>query len=261
MSAGASRALKVITGSSKFEASRGRTAVGQAAELTEDGDGDGPSVVRSFLTALGRHPDAYATLSTAEQAYTRSVLEGTVGPDGIKEGSARAAVRVGAEVQGMLDQSRADQVEATHLKTHEDYEKAVAQRAGWVEFGATAALAAGVAFLPATAAVGAAAVLIPVATDTASGAVEQAISQFVGNVSDDAVDEHKEKVEDLADDQKKAIYSAGERMIDAPVEAFLYRNGMSRTSDFGEDLILSKLIGYGVGNDRAQQQGNAPETD
>ncbi|WP_432056793.1 hypothetical protein [Streptomyces sp. bgisy022] len=224
-------------------------------------DGDGRSIVRGFLTALGQHPDAYATLSTAEQAYTRSVLEGTVGPDGIKEGSARAAVRVGAEVQGMLDQSRADQVEATHLKTHEDYEKAVAQRAGWVEFGATAALAAGVAFLPATAAVGAAAVLIPVATDTASGAVEQAISQFVGNVSDDAVDEHKEKVEDLADDQKKAIYSAGERMIDAPVEAFLYRNGMSRTSDFGEDLILSKLIGYGVGNDRAQQQGNAPETD
>ncbi|GFH37903.1 hypothetical protein SCWH03_41430 [Streptomyces pacificus] len=74
----------------------------------------------------------------------------------LNEGAARATVRVGAEVQGMLDQSRADQVEATSLKTHEDYEEAVAERAGWVAFGATAGIAAGVAFLPATAAVGAA---------------------------------------------------------------------------------------------------------
>ncbi|MGW3461615.1 hypothetical protein ACWDE9_19350, partial [Streptomyces olivaceoviridis] len=132
--------------------------------FADTADGNGRSVVRGFLSTLGQHPDAYATVSTAEQVYTRSALEETVGPDGrIHEGAARATVRVGAEVQGMLDQSRADQVEATNLKTHEDYEKAVAKRSGWVEFGATAGIAAGVAFLPATAAVGTAAVLIPLA--------------------------------------------------------------------------------------------------
>ncbi|MEU6382427.1 hypothetical protein ABZ847_02585 [Streptomyces bauhiniae] len=224
-------------------------------------DGNGRSVVRGFLSTLGQHPDAYATVSAAEQVYTRSALEETVGPDGkISEGAARATVRTGAEVQGMLDQSRADQVEATNLKTHEDYEKAVAQRAGWVEFGATAGLAAGVAFLPATAAVGAAAVLIPLATDTASGGVEQVIGQVVGDVADNSVDEHKEKLEDLTDEERGKIYSAGESMAEAPMAGFLDRHGVRRDALFRQDLQESMLIGYGVGNDREKQQGNAPET-
>ncbi|MER8017332.1 hypothetical protein ACIQ7S_27935 [Streptomyces griseoluteus] len=225
-------------------------------------DGNGRSVVRGFLSTLGQHPDAYATLSTAEQVYTRSALEETVGPDGkISEGAARATVRTGAEVQGMLDQSRADQVEATNLKTHEDYEKAVASRAGWVEFGATAGIAAGVAFLPATAAVGAAAVLIPLATDTASGAAEQVIGQMVGDVADGSVDEHKEKLEDLSRTEKTKIYSAGESMAEAPTEDFLLYNGVDRDKDvFAQDLRESMLLGYGIGNDRARQQGNDPET-
>ncbi|CAL9612240.1 hypothetical protein [Streptomyces sp. enrichment culture] len=224
-------------------------------------DGNGRSVVRGFLSTLGQHPDAYATLSTAEQVYTRSALEETVGPDGkISEGAARATVLVGAEVQGMLDQSRADQVEATNLKTHEDYEKAVAKRAGWVEFGATAGIAAGVAFLPATAAVGTAAVLIPLATDTASGAAEQLIGQMVGDMSDNSVDEHKEKVEDLIGQEKKKIYSAGESMAEAPMQDFLDQHGVSKDDVFKQDLHESMLLGYGVGNDRENQQGNAPET-
>ncbi|MFF9523791.1 hypothetical protein ACF1DV_17715 [Streptomyces achromogenes] len=227
-------------------------------------DGNGRSVVRGFLSTLGQHPDAYATVSAAEQVYTRSALEETVGPDGKinEEGTARAraTVRVGAEVQGMLDQSRADQVEATNLKLHEDYEKAVAKRAGWIEFGATAGVAAGVAFLPATAAVGTAAVLIPLATDTASSAAEQVISQMVGNISDNSVDQYKEKVEDLTDKEKDKIYSAGESMAEAPMKEFLELYGTADDSVFKEDLHESMLIGYGVGNDREKQQGNDPET-
>ncbi|QIQ04359.1 hypothetical protein [Streptomyces liangshanensis] len=230
-------------------------------DFADTADGNGRSVARSFLSTIGQHPDAYATVSTAEQVYTRSVLEGTVGPDGkIEEGAARATVRVGAEVQGMLDQSRADQVEATNLKTHEDYEKAVAKRAGWVEFGATAGIAAGVAFLPVTAAVGTAAVLIPLATDTASGALEQVVSQVVGDVSDNSVDGHKEKVEELNGEERKRIYSAGESMAESPMEKFLLHNGVDPDSDFAEDLRQSMLLGYGVGNDRENQQGNDPET-
>lgn len=230
-------------------------------DFADTADRNGRSAVRSFLSTLGQHPDAYATVSTAEQAYTRSVLEGTVGPDGIHEGAARATVRVGAEVQGMLDQSRADQVEATNLKTHEDYEKAVAKRSGWVEFGAAAGVAAGVAFLPAAPAVGAAAVLIPLATDTASGAVEQVIGQVVGDISDNSVDEHKEKVEELNETERIKIYSAGESMAESPMEDFLERNVEDPAkSVFAQNLRESMLLGYGVGNDRAKQQGNDPET-
>ncbi|MFH9430941.1 hypothetical protein ACH4JZ_21990 [Streptomyces sp. NPDC017615] len=231
-------------------------------DFADTADGNGRRVVRGFLSTLGQHPDAYATVAAAEQVYTRSALEETVGSDGkISEAAARATVRTGAEVQGMLDQSRADQVEATNLKTHEDYEKAVAKRAGWVEFGATAGIAAGVAFLPATAAVGAAAVLIPLATDTASGAAEQFISQVVGDVADNSMDEHKEKFEDLTDDQKDLIYSAGETRAEAPMGEFLLHHGIDpEDSVFAQDLRESMLIGYGVGNDREKQQGNDPET-
>ncbi|MFC9246926.1 hypothetical protein ACFT7S_23905 [Streptomyces sp. NPDC057136] len=224
-------------------------------------DEEGRSVTRGFLSALGQHPDAYATLSTAEQVYTRSVLEAQVGPDGkVDTGSARAAVHVGAEVQGMLDQSRADQVQAENMKTHEDYEKAVAKRAGWVEFGAVAGVAAGVAFLPATAAVGTAAVLIPLVTDTASGAAEQVIGQVVGDISDNSVDKSKEKAEELTEQEWNRIYRSGESMAEAPMDEFLARHTTKEDTAFRQDMKESMRSGYSTGNDRENQQGRAPET-
>ncbi|MBQ1108043.1 MULTISPECIES: hypothetical protein [unclassified Streptomyces] len=226
---------------------------------TEDRNGRG--IAREFLSALGQHPDAYATVSAAEEVYTRSVLEAQVGPDGkIDQGAARAAVHTGSEVQGMLDQSRGDQVQAENLKKHEDYEKAVAKRAGWIEFGAVAGVAAGVAFLPATAAVGTAAVLIPLATDTASGAAEQVIGQVIGDVSDNSVDEHKEKTEELNEEERKKVYSAGESLAESPMEEFMRQHGVSSRSEFGQDLKESMRVGYGTGNARENQQGNDPET-
>ncbi len=226
---------------------------------TEDRNGRG--IAREFLSALGQHPDAYATVSAAEEVYTRSVLEAQVGPDGkIDQGAARAAVHTGSEVQGMLDQSRGDQVQAENLKKHEDYEKAVAKRAGWIEFGAVAGVAAGVAFLPATAAVGTAAVLIPLATDTASGAAEQVIGQVIGDVSDNSVDKHKEKTEELNEEERKKVYSAGESLAESPMEEFMRQHGVSSRSEFGQDLKESMRVGYGAGNDRENQQGNDPET-
>nr|WP_267075400.1 hypothetical protein [Streptomyces sp. NBC_00059]MCX5412225.1 hypothetical protein [Streptomyces sp. NBC_00059] len=224
-------------------------------------DDEGRSVARQFLSALGQHPDAYATVSAAEQVYTRSVLENQVGPNGgIDTGGARSAVHVGAEVQGMLDQSRADQVQADNMKSHEDYEKAVEKRSGWVEFGAAAGIAAGVAFLPATAAVGTAAVLIPLATDTASGGAEQLIGQFVGDMSDNSVDANKEKAEELTREEWNRIYRSGESMAEAPMEEFLASNTTDKDADFRQDMKESMRLGYATGNDRENQQGNDPET-
>ncbi|MEV4998091.1 hypothetical protein [Streptomyces niveus] len=228
-----------------------------------DNEGDhARSVARGFLSALGQHPDAYATLSTAEQAYTRSVLEGRIGPDGkIDEGGARSAVFVGAEVQGMLDQSRADQVEADGIKSHEDYEKAVEKRQGWIEMGAGVGVAASVAFLPVAPAVGAAAVLIPLATDAGSIVVEGGFSQFVGGVSEDSVDEHKEETEEDIRDGKSAIYSAGESLSEAPMEEFLVRNDLNDDDNsFTQDLKESRGLGYDQGNARENQQGHDPAT-
>ncbi|MEU5720191.1 DUF6571 family protein, partial [Streptomyces sp. NPDC020403] len=222
----------------------------------------GRDIARKFLSVLGQHPDAYATLSTAEQVYTASALEAQVGPDGDPDpGGARSVVFRGAEVHGMLDQSRADQVEADHMKTHEDYEKAVAKRAGWVEFGATVGVAAGVAFLPATAAVGTAAVLVTLATDTATGAAEQVISQVVGDFSDKSVEKSKEKAEDLTVTEWNDIYRSGEAMAEAPMDGFLERHASGEENkEFRQEMTESLALGYLQGNGRENQQGGAPET-
>ncbi|MFB6839995.1 hypothetical protein [Streptomyces sp. NPDC056361] len=214
-----------------------------------------------FLSTLGQHPDAYASVSTAERLYTTSVLEAQVGPDGkIDEGRARATVYTGATLQGVLDESRGAQVEAEGMKKHEEYEKAQAAKAGWVELGATVGIAAGVAFLPATAAVGAAAILVPLAVDTGSGVMEQLAGQVIGDWSDKSVDDHKDKTEDEIHESNKAMYTAGRYSAESPMERFLSEHRSQVSSDFRQDMIESVSNGYGLGNDHARQTGNAPET-
>ncbi|MEU2231842.1 hypothetical protein ACH4A8_00365 [Streptomyces vietnamensis] len=214
-----------------------------------------------FLSTLGQHPDAYASVSTAERLYTTSVLEAQVGPDGtIDEGRARSTVYTGATLQGLLDESRANQVEAEGMKKHEEYEKAQAAKAGWVELGATVGIAAGVAFLPATAAVGTAAILVPLAVDTGSGVMEQLAGQVIGDWSDKSVEDHKDATEDKIHEDNAALYTAGRYSAESPMERFLAMHSDKVSSDFKQDMIESVDGGYGLGNDHAKQTGNAPET-
>ncbi|MEU3722622.1 hypothetical protein [Streptomyces sp. NPDC031705] len=217
---------------------------------------------RDLLAALGQHPDAYATVSAAERVYAASVLEGQAVHDGtIDEGRARATVRTSAQVQGILDESRADQVRAVGAKKHEEYEKAHEQRSGWVEFGTTAAIAAGVAFLPATAAAaGAAAVVVPLAVDTGSGAVEQAASQVIGEWSDETKEKHKDKIDGETHTANKAMFQAGEHSAEAPMRAFIARHDVDPNSKFGNDFIESVHNGYRNGNSIATQQGHEAQT-
>ncbi|MFJ3879423.1 hypothetical protein ACIPW5_18440 [Streptomyces sp. NPDC090077] len=217
---------------------------------------------RDLLAALGQHPDAYATVSTAERVHVASVLESRTVHDGtVDEGRARAVVRTGAEAQGILDESRAGQVRAVGEKEHEAYEKAHERSSHWVEFGTTAAIAAGVAFLPATAAAaGAAAVVVPLAVDTGSGAVEQAASGVIGEWSDEAKQEHKDEVDGRTHDSNKAMFRAGEHSAEAPMRQFAERHGIDPNSDFGNDLTESVRLGYVSGNSVARQQGHEAQT-
>ncbi|MFE2166906.1 hypothetical protein ACFXB3_17850 [Streptomyces sp. NPDC059447] len=218
---------------------------------------------RDLLAALGQHPDAYATVSTAERVYASSVLEGQAEHNRVvDEGRARATIRTTAEVQGILDESRAEQVKGVGEKMHEEYEKAHEKRSAWVEFGTTAAIAAGVAFLPATAAAaGAAAILVPLAVDVGSGAVEQAASQVVGEWSDKSVDDHKNKIDGETHDTNKAMYQAGEHSAEAPMQQFMRRHNIDPNSEFGNDFIESMQGGYAKGNSIARQQGHEPQTE
>ncbi|MGW5419329.1 hypothetical protein [Streptomyces sp. NPDC003943] len=216
----------------------------------------------NFLSALGQHPDAYATISTAERLYTTSVLEDQVGPDGrINEAHARESVRTGGYLQGLLDDSRAKQIEAEGVKALEDYEKEQEKKAAWVEFGTTAAIAAGVAFLPATAAAaGAAAIVVPLAVDTGSSAMETLAGQVIGDWSDKSVDDHKESSEDKIHEDKRAVYLGGRYSADSPMSHFIEEHRSHVSGDLEQDLIESVSIGYSDGNSFAGKVGNAPQT-
>ncbi|MET9606039.1 hypothetical protein ABZZ17_13345 [Streptomyces sp. NPDC006512] len=216
---------------------------------------------RKLLSALGQHPDAYATVSTAERVYTTSVLEAQVGPDGrVDRGAAREAARVGAEVQGMLDQSRANQVTEHQVKRDEAYDKALKERGAWIEFGAGATVAAGVAFLPATAAVGAAAILVPLAVETGGGALEKMAGQVVGDWSEAAQKQHEDDEEKRLRQQVNAIFRSGQDMMLGPSQLFIESHRIRGSdSEFAESMVEAALIGYGVGSDREVQHGHDPE--
>ncbi|MFF9015253.1 hypothetical protein ACF09C_20095 [Streptomyces sp. NPDC014870] len=217
----------------------------------------------NFLSTLGQHPDSYATIATAERVYANGMLEvHAVDSNGrIDPGHARSVIYTGSEVQGILDQARADQVTEETLKTDEEYNKALEERAGWMQFGAAAVVGAGVAFFPATvAAAGAAAILVPLAVDTGSGAVEQLAGQFIGDWSEAKQEEHKDAVDEQIREQRTNIYTAGEENSKAVMRDFVERHGIAPDSSFGQDLKESANGGYNNGNSKEDQQGQDPET-
>ncbi|MFE9044329.1 hypothetical protein ACFYOG_25955 [Streptomyces sp. NPDC007818] len=233
-----------------------------AADIAERHPEFGRENAVKFLSVLGQHPDAYASMATADRLYTASMLEAQVGSDGrIDEARACEAARTGAKVQGLLDESRAEQIKAEGEKLQEDYEKAQEERGAWVQFGATAAIAAGVAFVPATAAAaGAAAILVPLAIDTGSGAMETLAGVVVGDWSEKSVEEHKDATEDKADESRSAVYLDGRHSAESPVKHFVDLRGDQVSRGFRNDLLAAVDGGYGTGVELTGQIGNGPET-
>ncbi|MGW7101095.1 hypothetical protein [Streptomyces sp. NPDC054838] len=215
---------------------------------------------RKFLSSLGQYPDSYLTMSRAESVFSASMLEAQVGPNGtINQSSLEEIARTGGEFQGALDESRAKQIQQDADKWNEDYERALEKRSGWVEFGATGAIAAGVAFLPATAAAaGAAAVLVPLGVDLSTGALEQVAGDLVGDWSHDEAERQKDLNDGKAHDTKARVYSQGEASASGPVEHFLERHPVGPSDPFDERLRQALLTGYNSGWANEQHMGNEP---
>ncbi|MFF3056365.1 hypothetical protein [Streptomyces sp. NPDC057909] len=189
--------------------------------------------------------------------YTTSVLEAQLVDDGpIKQGHVRDATRSGAEIQGMLDQSRADQVKAEGIAKDKEYNDSLEKRHGWVEFGTGAVVAGSVAFLPEVAAAGVVATAIPVLTDTGSGALEQQIGNVIGDWTESKQQDSGEDVQA----QRRAIYAAGEANAESPARNFMEHHSIDRNGSFGQDLEDAWSIGYSRGTSREDQQGQLPQT-
>ncbi|MFD6245239.1 hypothetical protein [Streptomyces roseolus] len=238
------------------------TSLKDAADIAARHPQFGEEVAIDFLSVLGQYPEAYATMSTADRLYTVSMLEAQVGADGrINESDAIETARRGAQLQGVLDESRAGQIKAEGEKAIEDYEKAQEERGAWVQFGAAAAIAAGVAFVPATAAAaGAAAILVPLAVDTGSGALETLAGVVVGDWSEKSKEEFKDSTEDKVGEDREAVYTAGRHSALSPSKHFADAHEGRGSNGFEGTLGLAAGLGYTEGNSLAGQVGHGAET-
>ncbi|MFJ7065973.1 hypothetical protein [Streptomyces sp. NPDC101115] len=222
-------------------------------------------VAIDFLTALGQHPDAYETVSVAEQISTTARLDTMLRPDRNAplpdQGPAQFVIKTGAEVQGLLDHARGEQIKAEGEKAYEEYEKAHEKMKTLIELGTGAVVGAGIAALPATtASVGAAAILVPVAMDSGAAFVEQTINDILGKYGEKALEEKKESIEEQIRRDTKDIYLAGERRFEAPVNRYIALQYIDPTDSTAFALISAAEAGYAKGNDRAAQTGNQPQT-
>ncbi|MFI9003570.1 hypothetical protein [Streptomyces sp. NPDC053541] len=216
-----------------------------------------------FLSTLGQHPESYATVSVAEQAYVTSVLEREAQEHSgrVDGGRVSAAVVTDATMQGLLDRARAGQITAETLKVQEDFEKAQEARGAWIEFGTAAAIAAGVAFLPATAvAAGAAAIVVPLAVDTGSGALETLAGELVGDWSDKAADEHKGDLEEQAQKEKSAVFARGREISLTPLNQFLLHHRGELSSAEVQHVVEARINAYNEGDMTQGRQGTLPQT-
>ncbi|WMX46778.1 hypothetical protein RGF97_20840 [Streptomyces roseicoloratus] len=222
-----------------------------------------PDDAVAFLSTLGQHPDSYATVSVAEQAYLTSVLEREAQEHGgrIDAGRVDAAVSTGAAIHGLVDRARADQITAESLKTQEDFEKAQEARGAWIEFGTTAAIAAGVAFLPATAAAaGAAAIVVPLAVDTGSGAMETLAGRLVAESSDETADEHKGDLEEQARQARAAVFARGREASLTPLNQFLMYHQGELSNEEVQNIVNARRNAYNDGGLTQGRQGTLPQT-
>ncbi|MFJ2966121.1 hypothetical protein ACIPIC_27935 [Streptomyces collinus] len=215
----------------------------------------GSSGAVRFLSSIAQHPDAYADISVAQQIYGTSALGAQVDGAGINEPHAREIVRTGAEIQGILDQSRADQVQAEGLAKDGAYNKSLQTKTEWIKFGSGVAIAAGAAFLPPVAAVGVAGTLIPVFMDAGQGA----LTQQVGSVIGDNAETRQQDSASTIQDQRSEIFRAGRVAAASPMEAFMADNGVRHDDGgFGQDLEDALNGGYVKGTNGEDQVGALP---
>jgi hypothetical protein len=215
----------------------------------------GESNAIKFLSAVGQHPDGYAEVSTAQQVYGTTALEAQFHGGHINQPHAREVVRTGAEVQGILDQSRADQIKAEGPARDEAYNNSLAKKAGWIQFGTGVGIAAGAAFLPPVAAAGVAGTLIPVFTDAGTGA----IGQQIANVISDSAETMQHDSANSVHRQTSEVYRAGQKAAAAPMESFMHNYGIRHDDDgFGQDLEEALNSGYVKGTNGESQRGALP---
>ncbi len=216
-----------------------------------------------FLSTLGQDPDAYADLNTAQQAYTTSVMEKyppTIEADGdLNATSTETALRTGAEVHGILDNSRAEEIKADGAAKDEKYNKAVDERIERQKMIAGLATGGMFSLVPSPGA-GVAATVVPILADGAEGVTGGLIES---NLDKYGESQHRDNAGKYHTDAK-SVYERGNTASWQPAYTLLERANNSPAWDpseyqrLRETLMQAQHIGYTRGSGNEQNIGQLP---
>ncbi|MFJ5269050.1 hypothetical protein [Streptomyces sp. NPDC088358] len=106
------------------------TSFGEPAKLSQE-------FAHRFLAEVGQDPDAYASITSAQQAYTADVVNDVVNGDSDSSVSdaerLRNATRAGGIVAGIMSESRADAVLDYHTASDKEFNEAAADKQKWAD--------------------------------------------------------------------------------------------------------------------------------
>lgn len=115
------------------------TLAGGGDQFTTFGESAGldPDNAHRFLAEVGQDPDAYASITSAQQAYTANVVNDVVTGDSDSSVSdaerLRNATRAGGIVAGVMSESRADAVLDYHTASDKEFNEAAAEKQKWAD--------------------------------------------------------------------------------------------------------------------------------
>jgi hypothetical protein len=96
-----------------------------------------PAQLKAFLAEVGQDPDAYASITAAQQAYTTNVVDGVM--NGNSESTVgmgerlRNATTPGGVIAGIMSEARADAIHDYHTASDKQYNDAAADNQKWVD--------------------------------------------------------------------------------------------------------------------------------
>ncbi|WP_328944541.1 hypothetical protein OG259_26610 [Streptomyces sp. NBC_00250] len=165
---------------------------GAAAELDK-------SQMARFLGAVGQDPSAYGAITSAQQAYTTALVHDVLthrAEHSELDAAIGNAVHPGGEIAGIMSEARAQAVHENQLHEDEEFNKAAAEEAKWVN---RVISAAGAKYLE----------MLPLAGDVVGWIQEDVTESVLETGKQDKADESRRESSDgYADAEKAAKASA-----------------------------------------------------
>ncbi|MET7518813.1 hypothetical protein ABZS88_36340 [Streptomyces sp. NPDC005480] len=237
---------------------------GERSSLSERAHfNEGNFDVTKFISAVGQDPDGYASLGTAQQVYTTSLTDAhppTIEADGdVNSTQAETSIRTGAEVQGVLDKSRAEEIKAEGVEADKKYNDAVDARIERDKV-ISGVVTGGFFSLVPEPATGLAATVVPIASGQAEGVTGALIDH---NLDQYAEAHHRDNSEKSHADGND-IFASGNKASWQPGYSLLERADESdkwprdKYQDLNEALIRAQNLGYTRGSQNQENVGQLP---